>query len=54
MKLFTEDCFLTEEANEVVSQFEELGMDRDLAIALVIKVWPEQKVWEIPDAARNA
>lgn len=46
-KPIKEDCFLTPEAEEVVREFEICGLDRDLAIEIVARTWPEKAVWRL-------
>lgn len=41
-------CYLTPEAQEVISTFIAKGMDEDFAISLLESMWPEANIYELP------
>lgn len=52
MTLFKERWALTPEAEEAIQRLhEEYDMDTDLALSLIVRVWPEELVFDLERAS---
>jgi hypothetical protein len=41
-------CYLTQAADQAVQELIAVGLDRDLALAVLEQLWPEDAIYEIP------
>lgn len=41
-------CYLTEDANKALHALMECGIDQDLALPLLERLWPESAIYDIP------
>lgn len=42
-------CYLTPEADKAVAELMAIGLDVDLALAVLEKLWPEAAIFELGD-----
>lgn len=42
-------CYLSEDANRAIAELASLGMDEDLALAVLEQLWPESAIYDIPN-----
>jgi hypothetical protein len=43
-------CYLTEEANRARLMLIDLGLEPDLALAVLEQLWAEDEIYELPEA----
>jgi hypothetical protein len=50
MKTLNENilCYLTPEANKALIELKNVGLDEDLALNVLEKIWPESAIYELP------
>lgn len=44
---------LSENARSAVTMMVEYGMDADLALAILERVWPEREIYNLPDESED-
>lgn len=46
-------CYLTLEANKAIAELMSIGLDEDLALSVLERIWPESAIYELESERSN-
>lgn len=47
-------CYLTEDAQQAIAELCDAGLDQDLALSVLEKLWPEAAIYELPEEEEDS